>query len=79
MVPTLVENSKLLVYLFVNFFWKHYYYDVQDGGTALLLLMISHKLHQNNGTMCPSYIIYHEKRRHFVAALFNPFYSSMNQ
>jgi len=32
MVPTLVE---IPVYLFVNFFWKHYYYDY--SGTALLL------------------------------------------
>jgi len=46
--------------------------EIQGRGTALLLLVNTRILHQNNGTTCPSYINYSLKRRHFVASHVQP-------
>jgi len=78
MVHTLDENSQFLVYSFIEFFWKHYFYDYDWNtmGTALLVLVNSCTLHQNNGTILPSYI---RKEDALLPAVFDRLYSITNQ
>jgi len=75
---TLVD---FLVYLFVNFFWKHYYYDYDQNTIYSATVFIitgeptytaSKQWHHMPHSCC----IYCLKRRHLVAS---PLYSSTNQ
>jgi len=70
MVPTLVENPNILVYLFVNFFENiiMIMIEIQYSSTALLLLANPRILHQNSGTVCLLTYLYCLKRRRFVAS-----------
>jgi len=76
MVPTVVN---FLVYLLVNFLETLLFSDDYDwntkSSTALLLLVNPYMLHQNNGTVCPTYLyqVYCLKRRCFIARYFQSF------
>jgi len=53
------------VYLFLNFFLEHFYYDCNNAAQPSLLLVSPH---HNNGTAHPSYISYCSKRKCFIAS-----------
>jgi len=78
MIPTLFENLLFLSALVFFFFTLlletvlRRMIEIQGTRTALLLLVNTCILHQNNGTTCPSYINYCLKRRCFVAGYFQP-------